>query len=87
MRVVMYWLVRVGIFVAVAAVLWFVLQWQDLIALIAAFVLAWLISYLALPGMRRDAAEQMDGWISRSERGIREADAEEDAELDQPREL
>lgn len=82
MRVLVYWLARLGIFAAVAAVLWFVLRWQDLIAFIAAFVVAWLVSYLVLPGLRRDAAEQMDGWIRRSERGIREADAEEDAELE-----
>jgi hypothetical protein len=82
MRVLVYWLARLGIVVAVAAVLWFVLQWQDLIAFMAAFVVAWLVSYLVLPGLRRDAAEQMDGWIRRSERGIREADAEEDAELE-----
>ncbi len=46
-----------------------------------AFVLGWLVSYLLLPRMRRDAAAQMDGWMTRSEKSIREADAEEDAEI------
>jgi len=82
MRVLLYWLARLGIFAVIAAILWVGLKWQDLLSLIAAFVLAWLVSYLVLPGLRRDAATQMDGWISRSERGIRTADAEEDAELD-----
>ena len=31
--------------------------------------------------MKRDASAQMDGWMTRSEKGIREADAEEDAEI------
>lgn len=82
MRVLVYWLARLAIFVAIAAILWVVLRWQDLLSLIAAFILAWLVSYLVLPGLRRDAAAQMDGWVTRGERGIREAEAEEDAELD-----
>jgi hypothetical protein len=81
MRVLWYWLARIGIFLAIAGLLWFVVRWQDLVSLIAAFVLAWLVSYLALPTLRRDAATQMDGWMTRSERSIREADAEEDAEI------
>lgn len=81
MRVLWYWLARLGIFFGILAFLWFVVKWQDIIVIIASFVLAWLVSYLALPGLRRDAAEQMDRWMDRSERGIREADAEEDAEI------
>ena len=81
MRVLAYWAARLGIFVAIAAFLWWVVKWQDLISLIAAFILGWLVSYLVLPGMRRDAATQMDGWMARSEKGIRDADAEEDAEI------
>jgi hypothetical protein len=81
MRVLAYWAARLGIFLAIAAVLWWVVRWQDLVSLIFAFVLGWLVSYLALPGLRRDAAGQMDGWMTRSEKGIREADAEEDAEI------
>jgi len=82
MRVLVYWLARLAIFVVIAAVLWWVVKWQDLLSFVAAFVLAWLVSYLVLPRLRADAAVQMDGWITRGERGIREADAEEDAELD-----
>jgi len=81
MRVLIYWLARMAIFAAVLSFLWFVVKWQDIIVIIAAFVLAWLIGYLALPGLRAAAAEQMDRWLDRSERGIREADAEEDAEI------
>ncbi len=81
MRVVTYWAARLGIFLAIAAILWWAVKWQDLIALLAAFILGWLVSYLALPGMRRDAAAQMDAWMTRSEKSIREADAEEDAEI------
>jgi hypothetical protein len=81
MRVVTYWAARLGIFLAIAAILWWAVKWQDLISLLAAFILGWLVSYLVLPGMRRDAAAQMDAWMTRSEKSIREADAEEDAEI------
>ena len=81
MRVVTYWAARLGIFLAIAAFLWWVVRWQDIISVLFAFVLGWLVSYLLLPGMRRAAAVQMDGWMTRSERSIRAADAEEDAEI------
>lgn len=80
MSVVVYWAARTGIFLAVLGVLWAV-GWRDVIAFVAAFVVAWLISYLALPTLRVRANAQMDGWISRSEKGIRDAAAEEDAEI------
>ena len=81
MRVLVYWLARLGIFLAVAGFLWYVVKWQDLISFITSFVLAWLISYLLLPHLRRDASAQMEGWMTRSEKSIRDADAEEDAEI------
>ncbi|SEJ13518.1 DUF4229 domain-containing protein [Demequina mangrovi] len=81
MHVVAYWGARTGIFLAVLGVLW-AFNWRDVIAFLAAFVVAWLVSYLVLPGMRAKAQAQMDGWISRSEKGLRDADAEEDAEID-----
>lgn len=81
MRVLTYWLARLGIFAAIAAFLWYVVKWQDLVSLIFAVVLGWLVSYLLLPHMRRDAAAQMDGWMNRSEESIRRADAEEDQEI------
>ncbi|WP_062462804.1 DUF4229 domain-containing protein [Demequina soli] len=80
MSVLSYWGARTGIFLAVLGILWAV-GWQDIMVFFAAFVVAWLVSYLLLPGMRLRAGEQMDGWISRSEKGLREADAEEDAEI------
>ena len=81
MSVVTYWAARLGIFLGIAAFLWWVVKWQDIISVIAAFLLGWLVSYLLLPGMRRAASAQMDGWMTRSEKGIRAADAEEDAEI------
>lgn len=80
MSVVAYWGARTGIFLVVLGVLWAV-NWRDVIAFFAAFIVAWLLSYIALPGLRRRAAVQMDGWINRSEKGLRELDAEEDSEI------
>lgn len=82
MKVFLYWLARLGVFLAVAGFLWFVVGWQDIISVIASFIVGWLVSYLLLPGLRRAAAAQMDGWISRSQRGLDAADAEEDAEVE-----
>lgn len=81
MKVVLYWLARTAIFAVVLTVLWLV-NWFDLIAIFAAFILAWLVSYLLLPGMRRDAQLQMEHILARSKRKIQESHAEEDAELD-----
>ncbi|WP_062383631.1 DUF4229 domain-containing protein [Demequina iriomotensis] len=80
MDVVAYWGARTGLFLAVVGALWLV-GWRDMMAFLAAFVVAWLVSYLVLPGMRVKAQAQMDRWISRSEKGLRDADAEEDAEI------
>ena len=81
MRVVTYWAARLAIFLAIAAFLWWVVKWQDIVSVIAAFILGWLVSYLVLPGLRKSASVQMDGWMTRSEKSIRKADAEEDAEI------
>lgn len=81
MKVVLYWLARTGMFAVILTVLWLV-NWFDLIAIFAAFLLAWLVSYLLLPGMRRDAQLQMEHILARSKRKIQESHAEEDAELD-----
>ena len=89
MKVVTYWLARLGIFAVIAAFLWWVVKWQDLVSFLFAVILGWLVSYLLLPHMRRNAAAQMDGWMTRSEKSIRDADAEEDAEIgvtEEPRE-
>ena len=81
MKVALHWLARTGIFVAAVLAL-YLIGWFDVIAIFAAFVVAWLISYLALPGMRRAAQLQMDQVLDRSRKNIRAAHAEEDAELD-----
>ncbi|WP_084101557.1 DUF4229 domain-containing protein [Demequina sp. NBRC 110051] len=81
MKILAYWGARTGIFLAVVGVLYLV-GWFDIIAFIAAFILAWLISYLLLPGLRREAGLQMEGVIDRSQKGIRDLDDEEDAEAD-----
>jgi hypothetical protein len=79
MHVALYWLVRTAIFLLVFAILW-ALGWFDVFAVLFAVVPAWALSYIAFPGLRRKAAAQMDGWISRSRTGI-DADAgAEDAE-------
>ncbi len=80
MTVLAYWAARTGIFLAVLGVLWAV-GWRDVLVFVAALIVAWLVSYLALPGLRARANAQMDRWITRGERGIREAAAEEDAEI------
>ena len=80
MRILAYWAARTGIFFAVVGVLYLV-GWFDIISVIAAFFIAWMISYLALDGLRRQAGQQMEGVIDRSQRGIRTLDAEEDAEI------
>lgn len=79
MKVLAYWAARTAIFLAVVAVLW-ALGWLDIVMLVAAVVIAWAIGYIALPGMRAAANQQMDGWVHRSEKGLRDLDAEEDAE-------
>lgn len=73
MHVLLYWLVRTAIFLAVYAALW-ALKWFDIFAVLVAFVVAWVLGYVAFPGLRRKAMAQMDGWITRSRKGI-EADA------------
>ncbi|WP_084077359.1 DUF4229 domain-containing protein [Demequina sp. NBRC 110057] len=83
MKILAYWGARTGIFLAVFGVLYLV-GWFDVLALIAAFIIAWLISYLVLPGMRYEAGKQMEGVIDRSQKGLRSLDAEEDAESEGP---
>ncbi|MFV0634008.1 hypothetical protein [Demequina sp.] len=81
MKVFAYWAARTGIFVAVMLALAAV-GWFDIISILASLLLAWLISYLALPGLRAAAQEQMAGLMDRSQRSMREADAEEDLEVE-----
>ncbi|WP_062077007.1 DUF4229 domain-containing protein [Demequina globuliformis] len=81
MKILAYWAARTGIFAAVVVLLWLV-GWFDVISLIAAFVIAWMLSYLFLDGLRREAGSQMEGVIDRSQKGLRSLDAEEDSEVD-----
>jgi len=81
MKVLAYWAARTGIFVAVLALLWAV-GWRDVLAMIAAFIVGWLISYLALPALRVNASTQMEGWVTRSHDRRHLEDAVEDAESD-----
>lgn len=79
MQVLAYWLMRTALFLAIYAGLW-ALKWFDIWAVLVAFIVGWALSYIAFPGMRIRAAAQMDGWISRSRRGLEKDDAVEDAE-------
>ncbi len=81
MKVLSYWAARTGIFLVVVGVLW-LLGLLDVVTMIMAILIAWAIGYVALPGMRAAAAAQMEGWVSRSEKGLRDLDAEEDAEAE-----
>lgn len=81
MNVFAYWAARTGIFIAVLIVLWSV-GWRDILAVFAAFIVGWLISYLVLPKMREGAKVQMDGWVTRSHIRRHSEDAVEDAEAD-----
>lgn len=80
MKILAYWAARTGIFFAVVLLLWLV-GWFDVISIIASFLIAWMLSYLFLDNLRRDAGQQMEGVIDRSQKGIRGLDAEEDAEI------
>lgn len=81
MQVLAYWLTRTATFLAIYAALW-TLKWFDIWAVLIAFIVGWAVSYVAFPAMRRRAAIQMDGWITRSRRGTVRDDAVEDAEAD-----
>lgn len=81
MKVVWYSLARLGLFAAILFILWLV-GWFDLIAVIASLVLAWLVGYLLLPGLRQAAVEQIGRGLESSKRGIKQLNAEEDAELE-----
>jgi hypothetical protein len=80
MHVLLYWLVRTGIFLVVYAAFW-ALKWFDIFAVLVAFVVAWVLGYVAFPGLRRKAMAQMDGWITRSRTGIETDAGVEDAEV------
>lgn len=82
MRIFVYWVVRTAIFAGVLVALWAV-GWFDVLAVIAAFIIAWLISYLALATLRQDAALQMDALLMRARESVHRHDAQEDEEIAQ----
>lgn len=81
MKVLAYWGARTAIFFAVLIAIWSV-GWRDILAVIAAFIVAWLISYLALPRMRERAQAQMDVWVTRSHARQHAEDSVEDQEAE-----
>lgn len=81
MNVLAYWGARTGIFIVVLVVLWSI-GWRDILAVISAFIVGWLISYLVLPNMRERAKVQMDRWVTRSHARQHAEDSVEDAEAD-----
>lgn len=81
MKVLAYWGARTGIFFVVLIALWSV-GWRDILAVIAAVIVGWLISYLALPAMRARANAQMDSWVTRSHDRQHSEDLVEDAEAE-----
>ena len=78
MQVALYWTLRSALFLLTYAVMWS-LHWFDIFAVLFAFVVAWIVGYVAFPRLRKKAAAQMDGWITRGQRGI-DADAEAEDE-------
>lgn len=82
MKVFVYWAARSALFLVFWAGLR-LLPWPEIIAVLAAFVLAWLVSYLALPTMRLAAGTQLDGWIDNFQARHHRDDAVEDAEASQ----
>lgn len=83
MKVLVYWLARTAVFFAVLGALWLI-GWWDLIAVVASFIVAWLLSYVLFPGMRDSAAVQMNEWATSLQRQNRADDADEDAEATGP---
>lgn len=81
MDVLVYWLIRTGVFLGAYGLLWFA-GWYDIFAVITALIVGWLVSYIAFPQLRRRATSQLDGWISRSEKGIDADAAAEDQEAE-----
>ena len=80
MHVALYWTLRTALFLLTYAVVWS-LHWFDIFAVLFAFVVAWIVGYVAFPTLRRRAAEQMDGWIARGHKGIESDAAAEDEQV------
>jgi hypothetical protein len=78
-----YWLARTALMFCVFFVLWG-LGWTPWIAVLAAAIIAWLISYLMFGSMHDAAAKQMESWVSRRFSGVADDEAAEDAESEPP---
>ena len=79
MHVLAYWLARIALMFAVFVVLWG-LGWTPWFAVLAAAVIAWLISYAMFGAMHDAAALQMERWVSRRFVGVAGDEVAEDAE-------
>lgn len=78
-HVLAYWLARLALMFAVFVALWG-LGWTPWFAVLAAAVIAWLISYAMFGAMHDAAAQQMERWVSRRFAGISGDGIAEDAE-------
>lgn len=78
-HVLAYWLARVALMFAVFVALWG-LGCTPWFAVLAAAVIAWLISYAMFGGMHDAAALQMERWVSRRFVGVAGDEVAEDAE-------
>ncbi len=81
MQVLAYWLMRTAVFLAAFGVL-YAMRWYDFWALLLALIVGWIVSYIAFPGMRLRAAQQMNGWLARGHRRVDEDADAEDAEAE-----
>jgi len=78
-HVLAYWLARVALMFVVFFALWG-LGWTPWFAVLAAAVIAWLISYAMFGAMHDAAARQMETWLSRRFVGVARDETAEDAE-------
>ena len=78
-HVLAYWFARVALMFAVFVALWG-LGWTPWFAVLAAAVIAWLISYAMFGAMHDAAARQMEQWVSRRFVSVEADEVAEDAE-------
>ncbi len=80
MHVFLYWLARTALMLAVLVMLW-MLGWQSWVAVVAAALIAWLISYAMFGSLHDAAAQQLERWLAKRFSSTREDEAAEDAEI------
>jgi hypothetical protein len=81
--VLTYWLARLALMFAVFAALWG-LGLTPPFAMLAAAVIAWLISYAMFGALRDAAAHEMESWMSRRSAGGGVDERAEDQEVRRP---